>query len=214
MKEIGDIIEDYRRAAANAMLAGFDGVEIHAANGYLIQQFLSDHSNQRSDLYGGSVENRIRFALEIVKAVSEEIGGNATGIRLSPVTPSNDARDSSPASIYFPLVCQLNQFKLAYIHVIEGSTGGERDFQGFDYHGLRKEFKGSWIVNNGYDLELANKAVSSGYADLVAFGRLYISNPDLAERFRTHSRLNEFDKSTFYGGNDKGYTDYPQLEQS
>lgn len=212
LEEIPGIIEDYRKATRNAIEAGFDGVEIHAANGYLIQQFLSDHTNHRDDQYGGPIKNRLRFALEVTEAVISEIGANRTGIRISPVTPANDAVDSSPTSVYFPLIRELNNFNLAYMHVIEGATGGPREFHGFDFKALRKEFNGAWMVNNGYNLKMAIEAVSSGYADLVAFGKLYIANPDLGKRFKRNEALNELDPTTFYGGDAKGYTDYPTLK--
>ncbi len=211
LNEIPGIVADYRKAARNAIDAGFDGVEIHAANGYLIQQFLSDSSNQRTDRYGGSVTNRLRFALEVTEAVIAEIGASRVGIRLSPVSPANGTLDSSPASVYFPLVRELNQLNLAYIHVIEGATGGPRDVQGFDFQLLRKEFNGAWMVNNGYTRDMAIEAISSGYADLVAFGRPFIANPDLVSRFKINAALNQGDQSTFYGGSAKGYTDYPVL---
>ncbi len=209
LEEITNIIDDYRKATRNAINAGFDGVEIHAANGYLIQQFLSDYTNQRNDIYGGSIENRIRFALEVAKSVAAEIGADRTSIRISPVSPANDAVDSSPAEVYFPLVRELDRLQLAYVHVIEGATAGPRDFHGFDFHALRKEFSGAWMVNNGYDYKMAEHAVSSGYADLVAFGRLYIANPDLTKKLKLNASLNEPDSQTFYGGGAKGYTDYP-----
>ncbi len=212
LSEIAGVIDDYRKATQNAMRAGFDGVEIHAANGYLIQQFLSDGSNHRTDHYGGSINNRLRFALEVIEAVSAEIGADRTGIRLSPVTPVNDIFDSAPATVYFPLVKAIDQLKLAYIHVIEGETRGARDVGGFDFHALRKEFNGAWMVNNGYTRELAIEAISSGYASLVAFGRLYIANPDLAQRFKINAPLNALDTTTLYGGAAKGYTDYPALD--
>lgn len=211
LKEIPGIIKDYRKATRNAIQAGFDGVEIHAANGYLIQQFLSDGSNHRKDNYGGSITNRLRFALEVTEAVISEIGASRTGIRLAPVTPANGILDSSPSSVYFPLVKEFDKLKLAYIHVIEGATGGPRDFKGFDFQALRKEFNGPWMVNNGYNLEMAIEAVASGYADLVAFGKLYIANPDLTDRFKSNAPLNEIDPNTLYGGGAKGYTDYPTL---
>lgn len=211
LEEITDIIKDYRHATRNAIEAGFDGVEIHAANGYLIQQFLSDRTNHRDDIYGGSITNRLRFALEVTAAVVSEIGAARTGIRISPVTPSNDAMDSNPTAIYFPLIRELNKLNLAYVHVIEGETGGAREFHGFDFQAFRKEFEGAWMVNNGYNLTMAVEAIASGYADLVAFGRPYIANPDLADRFRKGVPLNEPDQSTFYGGGAKGYTDYPSL---
>jgi N-ethylmaleimide reductase len=209
LEEILGIIEDYRQATRNAIEAGFDGVELHGANGYLIQQFLSDRTNHRHDQYGGSIENRLRFALEVTQAVIQEIGKDRTGIRISPVTPANDAMDSNPFAIYFPLVRKLNQLQISYIHVIEGATGGSREFYGFDFKALRQEFNGVWMVNNGYTLPMAVEAVTSGYADLVAFGKLYIANPNLAERFRLNIPLNEPDSKTYYGGGEKGYIDYP-----
>lgn len=211
LEEIPLIIEDYRKAARNAMDAGFDGVEIHAANGYLIQQFLSDGANHRTDAYGGSISNRLRFALEVVEAVSTEIGGERTAIRLSPVGPINGIVESAPTAVYFPLIRELNRFALAYVHVIEGLTRGSREFSDFDFHALRKEFNGAWMVNNNYTRELAIEAIASGYADLVAFGRPFIANPDLVARFKSNAPLNEGDSSTFYGGSAKGYTDYPTL---
>ena len=211
LKEIPAIIADYRYAARNAIEAGFDGVEIHAANGYLIQQFLSDRSNLRTDGYGGSIKNRMRFAIEVTEAIISEVGAHRTGIRLSPVTPSNGAQDSSPEQVYFSLVRELDRLNIAYIHVIEGATGGERDLRGFNFQALRQEFKGAWLVNNGYTQQMADEAVSSGYADLVAFGKLYIANPDLVERFKQNTALNSVDQTTLYGGTEKGYTDYPNL---
>ena len=211
LEEIAGIIEEYRQAARNAMDAGFDGVEIHAANGYLIQQFLSDRTNHRNDMYGGEVNNRLRFALEVTEAVSAEIGGAKTGIRLSPVSPANDALDSAPEKIYFPLIRELNKFDLAYVHVVEGATGGPRDTLGLDFQALRKEFKNAWMVNNGYDFKMAAEAVATGYADLIAFGKPYLSNPDLAKRCKRNAPLNAPDQATFYGGDEKGYTDYPAL---
>jgi N-ethylmaleimide reductase len=213
LREIPGIVEDYRKATRNAIQAGFDGVEIHGANGYLIQQFLSDGSNHRTDRYGGSVLNRLRFALEVTKAVISEIGASRTAIRLAPVSPANGIFDSSPEAVYFPLVREFDKLKLAYIHVIEGVTGGPRELKGFDFQALRKEFNGPWIVNNGYTHQMAIEAISSGYADLVAFGKLYIANPDLVERFKTNAALNEIDSATLYGGGAKGYTDYPRLSK-
>ncbi|MGQ3890813.1 alkene reductase [Legionella sp. CNM-4043-24] len=209
--EIAGIVNDYRQAARNAIEAGFDGVEIHAANGYLIHQFLCDGSNHRTDAYGGSVSNRLRFALEVVQAVVGEIGAERTGIRLSPVSPANGVFDSDPASVFFPLVREFSRMKLAFVHVIEGATGGPREFHGFDFQALRREFSGAWMVNNGYTREMAIEAVSSGYADLVAFGRPFIANPDLVERFRRNAALNPFESRGLYGGGAEGYTDYPTL---
>ena len=211
LEEIATIIEDYRKAAKNAIEAGFDGIEIHGANGYLIHQFLCDNSNQRTDRYGGSVSNRLRFALEVMEAVVAEIGANRVGIRLSPVSPANGVADSSPSSVFFPLIQELNRLNIAYVHVIEGATGGAREFKGFDFHTWRREFKGPWMVNNGYTREMAIEAISSGYADLIAFGKAFIANPDLVQRFKKGAPLNHPDQATFYGGSAKGYTDYPTL---
>lgn len=207
--EIQQIISDYQRAAQFAIDAGFDGVEIHAANGYLIQQFMGDASNQRSDNYGGSVSNRLRFAFQVVMAIIEQIGAQRTGIRISPISASNGATDSAPFTLYSQLIRELDVLHIAYVHVIEGNTGGSRDAHDFDFHKLRALFRGAWMVNNGYDYQLATEAVSSGYADLVAFGKLFLANPDLVKRFAQQLPLNQPDPTTFYGGNSKGYTDYP-----
>ena len=212
LKEIPLIVDDYRKAAINAIDAGFDGVEIHGANGYLLHQFLCDGSNHRTDQYGGSIENRLRFPLEVIKGVIAEIGAHRTGIRLSPVSRGNGVIDSNPSAIFFPLIQELSDLNLAYVHVIEGETGGPREFSGFDFHALRQAFKGPWMVNNGYTREMAIDCISNGEADLVAFGRLYIANPDLVERFKKNVTLNTIDPSTFYGGNAKGYTDYPRFK--
>ena len=215
--ELAGIVDDYRRAAKAAIEAGFDGVEIHAANGYLIDQFLKTGSNQRTDAYGGSIENRARLLVEVVQAVTEAIGGGRTGIRLSPVTPANDVVDADPQPLFDYVVRQLARFGLAYVHVIEGATGGPRELadRPFDYAALKAAYraaggKGAWMVNNGYDLALANQAVADG-ADLVAFGRPFIANPDLVERLKRGGPFNEGDRGTYYGGGEAGYTDYPAL---
>lgn len=217
--ELPGIVDDYRRAAKAAIEAGFDGVEIHAANGYLIDQFLRRGSNQRSDAYGGSVDNRARFLNEVMQAVVAEIGGGRTGIRLSPVTPANDASDDQPQPLFEHVVSQLAPLGLAYVHVIEGSTGGPRDHQQgpapFDYAALRQAYRqaggqGAWMVNNGYDLTLANHSLAEG-ADLVAFGRPFIANPDLGARLKQGGPFNTLDRATLYGGGDAGYLDYPTL---
>jgi len=211
--EIPEIIEQYRRAAANALAAGFDGIEIHAANGYLIQQFLRDSTNKRTDAYGGSRENRARLLLEVIEAVVGVCGGGRVGIRLSPVSPVNGADlDGDPAGTYGYVVERLNAFGLAYIHIIEGATQGPREVAGgFDLQILRRSFKGLYIANNGYDLKLALEARRENLADLVAFGRLYISNPDLVERLRIGAPLTVPDRATFFGGGAAGYTDYPVM---
>lgn len=211
LDEIPGVIDSLKRAGANAIAAGFDGVEIHGANGYLLDQFAKDGANKRTDAYGGSIENRAKLMLEVSKAVASEIGGERTGIRISPVTPANDISDSNPQPLFDHIVDGLSAQKLVYIHVIEGATGGPRDNAPFDYDSLRKRFKGTYIANNGYDLALANKQLDANKADLIAFGKLFISNPDLVERFKAGAPLNEFDKNTFYGGGARGYTDYPAL---
>ena len=207
------------KRAANAIAAGFDGVEVHAANGYLIDQFLRSGSNQRSDAYGGSIDNRARFLGEVMQAITAEIGGGRTGIRLSPVTPANDASDDQPQPLFEHVVKQLAPLGLAYVHVIEGSTGGPRDFnQGpapFDYAALRQAYRsaggqGAWMVNNGYDLALAQQSLADG-ADIVAFGRPFIANPDLGARLKAGGPFNTLDRATLYGGGDAGYLDYPAL---
>jgi N-ethylmaleimide reductase len=217
--EMAGIVQDYRRAAAHAIAAGFDGVEVHAANGYLIDQFLRAGSNLRTDEYGGSVENRTRFAQQVMAAVCDEIGGARTGIRLSPVTAANDASDDAPQALFEHVVRALGPLGLAYVHVIEGATGGARDHQQgpapFDYGALQTAWReagghGAWMVNNGYDLPLAQGALGTG-ADLVAFGRPFIANPDLAVRLRQGGPFNTPDRKTFYGGTDAGYLDYPTL---
>lgn len=211
LEEIPDIVEGYRKGAANAIAAGFDGVEIHGANGYLLDQFLRDGINQRTDSYGGSIENRARLLLEVAEAIVKEIGAERTGIRLSPVTPANDAVDSNPQPLFNYVVEQLDRLGLVYIHVIEGSTGGPRDNLPFDYGALRSRFRGAWIANNGYDRAMAETAVANGLADLIAFGRPFISNPDLVERLRNKSPLAQLNRATLYGGGAEGYTDYPAL---
>ncbi len=215
--EIPGIVEDYRHAAENAIACGFDGVEIHAANGYLIDQFLKTGSNHRTDDYGGSLRNRARLLLEVVRAVVDDVGGDRVGIRLSPVTPANDVIDADPQQTFDYVIHHLAEMKLAYIHVIEGATGGARVLadRPFDYAALKAVYhsaggSGAWMVNNGYTAELASEALALG-ADLIAFGRPFISNPDLPHRLRTGAALTPGDRSTFYGGGVKGYTDYPAL---
>ena len=211
LSEIPGIIESFKRASANALEAGFDGVEIHGANGYLLDQFAKDGANKRTDAYGGSIENRARLMLEVSKAVASAAGADRTGIRISPVTPANDISDSNPQPLFDHIVDQLSALKLVYIHVIEGATGGPRDIAPFDYDSLRKRFSGAYIANNGYDFKLATDILEKNKADLIAFGKPFISNPDLVERLKLGAPLNDFDKATFYGGGAKGYTDYPAL---
>ncbi|RYY63193.1 MAG: alkene reductase, partial [Comamonadaceae bacterium] len=217
-EELPGIVHDFAHAAMHARTtAHFDGVEVHGANGYLLDQFLKRGANRRTDDYGGSIENRARLLLEVMRAVVDAVGGGVAGVRLSPVTPANDIGDPEPQPLFEYVVRQLAPLGLAYVHIIEGATGGPRDLgdRPFDYAALRKAYrdaggKGAWMVNNGYDRALADQALANG-ADLVAFGRPYIANPDLVERLRTGAPLNPADKATFYGGGAKGYTDYPAL---
>lgn len=209
--EIDGIVNDYRRAALNAKAAGFDGVEIHAANSYLLDQFLRDSTNVRTDRYGGTVENRIRLTLEVVDAVIGDWSADRTGIRLSPITVSagETPYDSNPTQTYGTLAEALATRKLAYLHCVEGQTRGTRTSAPFDFQILRKRFNGTYIANNGYTRELAATAVAKGDADVVAFGRSFIANPDLVQRLRTGAALAEAPQETYYGGGADGYTDWP-----
>jgi N-ethylmaleimide reductase len=210
--EIPGIVADYAHAARCAVDAGFDGVEIHSANGYLPDQFLRDGSNRRSDAYGGSLQNRARFLLEVTEAVCEALEPERVGVRLSPFNPFNDIRDSDPRTTFLYTVEQLNRFGLGYLHITEmdlGMPGAAGP--GFDPALLREAWNGIYVANGGYDRERADAAIRSGAADAVAFGVPYLANPDLVERLRTDAPLNEADSATFYGGNAHGYTDYPTL---
>ena len=208
--EIAGIVADYTHAAQCAKDAGFDGVEIHSANGYLLQQFLSDKTNKRTDQYGGSIANRTRIVVEVVAAVTKVWGGDRVGIRLAPLTRFADIGNSNPEPVYLSLIEQINPYNLAYIHVIEGDTGGERQpAGGFDLQKLRQAFNGLYMANNNYDLELAIEARAKNLADLICFGRPFISNPDLVERLRSGAPLATPDPNTFYAGEAKGYIDYP-----
>lgn len=211
LDELPGIVGDFRKAAANAIAAGFDGVEVHGANGYLLEQFAKDGANIRTDAYGGSVENRARLMLEVTAAVAEEIGAERTGIRLSPVSPANGISASDPQAQYDYIVDQLEALGIAYIHVVEGATGGPRDVAPFDYASLRRRFSKTYIANNGYGLELATSHLAGGKADLIAFGRPFIANPDLVERLQTGAPLADINPATIYGGGAAGYTDYPRF---
>ena len=216
--ELPGIVAAYRHASRCAIDAGFDGVEVHGANGYLLDQFLRDSINDRSDAYGGNIANRARLMLEVMHAIAGEIGSDRTGLRLSPVTPSNGAgQDSDPQSLHAHVVDHLPP--LAFLHVVEGQTGGARDFAPFDFAALRRRFKqrspqGAWMVNNGYDRAMAMAAVASGAADLVAFGRPFISNPDLVRRLRDGLEFAPIRRETLYGGGSEGYTDYPAYAET
>ena len=211
-EELPGIVAAYRDATVNALAAGFDGVEVHAANGYLLDEFLRDGSNQRQDAYGGSIDNRARLLLEVLTAVCAVCDARRVGVRLSPVQPFNDMQDSNPRATFSRVVELLNDFGLAYLHVTEmgrEAPGAAGPF--FDPLDLRAIWKGVFMTNAGYDKARANAVLQSGKADLVAFGVPFIANPDLPERYRRDAALNAADASTFYGGAAEGYTDYPAL---
>jgi N-ethylmaleimide reductase len=212
--EIPGIVADYARATENARAAGFDGVEIHAANGYLIDQFLKDKTNLRTDRYGGSVENRVRFLREVTEAVVGAWSADRVGIRFSPVSPANDIADSDARTVFHAATKVIDDLNLVYLHVVEGATGGPREVPGgFDLQELKQAFRGLYMANNGYDLAMAEAARRDGTADLIAFGKPFIANPDLVERFRAGAPLAELDKATLYGGDAHGYTDYPAFRR-
>lgn len=207
--EIPGIVDDFRRGAANAIAAGFDGVEVHAGNGYLLEQFAKDGANHRTDAYGGSIANRARLMIEVTEAVAREVGAERTGIRMSPVASANGTSVSDPQPLYEHIVERLDALGIAYIHVVEGETGGPRDAVPFDYAALRSRFRGTYIANNGFDQPLAERYLAEGQAQLIAFGRPFIANPDLVARLRNGLPLAQIDPQTLYGGGAKGYTDYP-----
>jgi len=213
LEEIPGIIEQYRHAAACAAQAGFDGVEIHSANGYLLDQFLRDSTNQRTDAYGGSLENRVRLLQEVSTAVIGEIGADKVGVRISPVNAFNDIRDSDPQTLFNHVADMLSGLAIVYLHTVEVSMSGETDAS-VDMTEIRQHFSGAYIANGGYDKTRGNQAIANGDADMVAFGVPFLANPDLPQRLRQDAPLNEPDMSTFYGGDAHGYTDYPMLEQA
>jgi len=205
--EIPGVIDQYRVAAKNAKAAGFDGVEIHAANGYLLDQFLRDGTNHRQDNYGGSLENRTRLLTEVIGAVLDEWEPGRVGVRVSPENSFNDIRDSQAQLTFNFITEKLDSFGLAYLHVLEGDMAGGESV--VDYTQIRRCFNGNYMANCGYTQEKAETSILEGRSDLVAFGSLYIANPDLVERFEVHGNLNVPNPETFYGGDAKGYTDYP-----
>lgn len=208
--EIAGIVEDYRKAFANVKRAGFDGVEVHGANGYLLDEFMKTGSNRRTDAYGGSVENRCRLTLEVVDAAIAVLGKGRVGIRLSPA-PVQGASDDDPAATFGYLARELGRRGIAYIHVIEGVTQTNRDAV-LDWSALRTAFGGVYIANNLYDRDTALEAVGAGRIDAVCFGRAFIGNPDLVERLRRGAPLNADRKESWYGGGAEGYVDYPTLD--
>ena len=214
LDEIPGIVADFRHATMRALDAGFDGVELHGAHGYLLDAFLRNGTNHRTDAYGGSIENRARLLLEVTEACTKAIGADRIGVRISPVSTAGDSHDSDPQPLFDHLVDRLSPLGLAYVHVVEGETGGARDSLPFDYAALRDRFEGVWMANNGYDRTMAINAVASGRIDLISFGRPFMANPDLVTRLEENTALNSLmDPSTFYGGGAHGYTDYPTLDQ-
>ncbi len=214
--EIHRIVNDYKNASLNAIDAGFDGVEIHGANGYLPNQFLHDGSNNRKDKYGGSIENRCRFVLEIVEECCKAIVSDRVGIRLSPSGIYKDMFDFNPVELYEYLIEKLNDYNLAYLHLMEPYVALEPAEKYHRYLKIvtphfRKIYKGPLITNVGFNFESGNKIIKEGQTDMVAFGKLFISNPDLVERFAKGATLNPLDESTFYYGGKKGYIDYPVM---
>ncbi|MHB1756145.1 MAG: alkene reductase [Leptospirillum sp.] len=211
--EIAQIVEQYKIAAKNAKEAGFDGVEIHGANGYLIDQFLEDSTNQRTDLYGGSVENRARFLFEVIEAATSVWGSQHIGLRLSPGGTFNDMHDSNPQKTFGYVLQKLSKLNLAYVHLIEPAIPeGEHPTPDLSARFFRPLYSGTLIVAGDYSREKGNIVLKNGFADLVAFGRPFLANPDLVERFKKGERLNPIDTTTFYGGGVKGYTDYPSMD--
>jgi len=205
--EIAGTVRDFRHAAAAALEAGADGVEIHAANGYLIHQFLSNNANQRTDGYGGSIENRIRFAFEVAAGVAEEIGGERTGIIISPGNPLNDILEEDVDDLYSVLLRALSPLGLAYLNVVHG--GNE-----YLIDAIRRDWESPLLLNRrGADLETRIHDVESGLADVITVGTQTLANPDLVERIKNGSPLNEPDRTTFYGGDERGYIDYPTMEE-
>ena len=212
--ELPGLIATYVQAVKNAIEAGFDGVEVHAGNGYLLDQFLRSSTNQRRDDYGGSKENGARLLLEILTAVCAAIGNDRVGVRLSPVTPFNDISDDNPQETFDYVVDALNPFDLAFLDILQGTGGMPPDkWLPFDYARLRTHYHGKLLLNNGYDLASGQAAVQGGAADAIAYGRPLLANPDLVERFRRGAPLNQPDYTKLYVGEEKGYTDYPFLSE-
>jgi N-ethylmaleimide reductase len=217
LDDIARLLKEYELAAQNAKTAGFDGIEIHAANGYLLDQFLQDKTNHRSDQYGGSVENRLRLLAEVIETVSKVFSNDRVGVRLSPYGTFNDIGDSDPIGLFTAVIQKLNTYHLAYVHMIEprstSAGGGDQVNEGAPITSelFRAAYQGKFITAGGYDQALGEKVLEEGLADAVAYGRIYISNPDLVERFQQNAPLNPYNRATFYGGKEVGYTDYPAL---
>ncbi|MFG1396320.1 alkene reductase [Roseixanthobacter pseudopolyaromaticivorans] len=218
--EIPALLESYAQAARNAIEAGFDGVEIHGANGYLLEQFLHARSNHRTDAYGGSIENRARLVVEVARAVADAVGAERTGIRLSPYGIANDSGEPEPMPLYTHLIGELAKVGLAYLHLIEprASGAGQAEVDHKDVPSAAELFRSVWprvlIAAGNFKPEGAQAMVAAGTADAIAFGRLFISNPDLPERIRLGAPLTPYNRATFYGGEEVGYTDYPRLNEA
>jgi N-ethylmaleimide reductase len=213
LSELPGVVAGYRTGAANAIAAGFDGVEIHGANGYLLDQFLRDKTNHRSDAYGGPIENRMRLLLETVDAVAAEVGADKVGVRISPENTFNDIDDSDPQTLFNAVAKALSGKGLAYLHVIEGNMAGKPDAptSTFDYAAIKAAFGGNYLANFNFDKARAEAAIAGGKADMIAFGKFFIANPDLVTRFMLGAPLNALDDKTLYAGDKRGYTDYPVL---
>ena len=212
--EIARLLDDYRKAAENAKAAGFDGVELHSANGYLLDQFLRDGTNKRTDAYGGSIENRTRLLAEVLDTITKVFSPKRVGVRFSPFSTFNDMSDSDPMATFATAVARANDAGLGYLHLVEGEMAQSRNLPPeADIAQLRGGFDGAYMANNGYNRQFAIEAVESDAADLIAFGRPFLANPDLVERLEKDAPLNEPDQTTFYGGDARGYTDYPTLEE-
>ncbi|CAM3697291.1 alkene reductase [Polynucleobacter antarcticus] len=217
LEDIARLIKEFAVASQNAKVAGFDGVEIHSANGYLLDQFLQDKTNQRNDQYGGSINNRLRLLGEVIESVATVFPSDCIGVRLSPYGSFNDISDSDPISLFNAVMQKLNTYQLSYVHMIEprSTTAGGNDQVDTEApitsEIFRAAYQGKFISAGGYDQAMGEAVLEAGLADAIAYGRLYISNPDLAERFKQGAALNAYDRATFYGGAEAGYTDYPAL---
>ena len=215
--DIARLLKEFEAAAQNAKAAGFDGIEIHSANGYLLDQFLQDKTNQRTDEYGGSIENRLRLLGQVIEAVSKVFPSDKVGVRLSPYGTFNDMGDSNPVALFTAAIEMLNGYNLAYVHMIEprstSAGGGDQVFEDAPITSemFRSAYQGKFITAGGYNQAMGEKVLEDGLADAVAYGRIYIANPDLAERFQQGAPLNPYNRATFYGGQEVGYTDYPTL---
>jgi len=217
LEEIPGVVEEFRKAAERALAAGFDGVELHAANGYLLDQFLQDGTNKRADAYGGSIPNRARLLIEIAKAIASVWGSDRVGVRLSPSSKFHNMSDSNPDALFSHVAEELSKVGLSYLHIVEPRINGseliQEGLQPVAAGLLRKHFKGSIIAAGGFEPNSAEAIIESGDADLVAFGRHFISNPDLPKRIKNHFPLSPYDRNSFYGGDHRGYTDYPAYDK-